>query len=294
MLACDSPRPVHKYMISFGKSPVILTAVGVVAGGAGCAHRPRREPEQSSIRYELAVDYLAKRRVEPALEELQKSLALDPENADAHNLHGLIALQQGAGYVAQAEAMSCLQGKDAEIVRRDATQKFREADQHLHKAVEIRPEFPGAWNNLAVAALQLQEYDAAIHAARNALRDITYTEPEVARANLGWAFFHKKDLQNAWKELHEASARAPGFCVGRYRLAKVYMERKEYDLAADEVESVIGRKECPIQEAYLLGGLIHERKKDSTRARELFARCTELAPRSCLAAECKRYTELIQ
>jgi type IV pilus assembly protein PilF len=272
---------------------VMGTCVAVLATGA-CASRPKRDPEQSHIRYELAVGYFRDRRVEAALEELQKALESDPQNADAHHMLGIIALNQGHDYLVQLETASCLKGRDAELVRADATRKFRDAQQSLNRAVTIQPELSTAWNNLSVAALALQEWDEAIQAARNALKNVTYAEPEVARANLGWAYFHKGELQNAWKELHEAVSRAPGFCVGHYRLAKVYVERGDAERAAEELEPVLATGRCPIQEASLLGGLVHERRKDRERAKTLFDRCITMAPRSCVADQCRRYAQLIQ
>lgn len=276
------------------RPPVLLLGCLALLAGASCATRQKNDPDQAQVRYQLAVGYYRDGRIEPALEELEKSLKADPDNADAYNMLGIIALRQGNDYVMQLEYASCLKGQDAEVVREDALGKFREAENHLRKAVGLRAEFSDAWNNLSVAAFQLHAWDEAISAARNALKDATYSQPEVARANLGWAFFQKKDLLNAWKELHEAVARAPGLCVGRYRLAKVYLERSEIDSAAEQVDAVVANKDCPIQEAYLLGGLVHERRKDRERARALFGRCIELAPRSCVAGECRRYAQLIQ
>ena len=261
----------------------------------GCASRPKRDPEQSQIRYQLAAGYFRDQRVEAAIEELQKSLQADAENADAYNMLGIIALRQGHDYLAQLETASCLRGKDAESVRGDAQAKFKEAIKNLRKAVELRPEFPEAWNNLSVAEFQLQSWDAAIEAAQNALKDAAYATPEMARANLGWAYYQKKDIQSAWKELHEAVSRAPGFCVARYRLAKVYVDRGETDQAMDALAPVVSDiRRCPIQEAQLLGGLLNERKRELASARELFQRCIDMAPRSCIADECRRYAKLIQ
>ena len=261
----------------------------------GCASRIRRDPEQSQIRYQLATGYFRDQRVEAAIEELQKALQADPENADAYNMLGLIALRQGHDYVAQLESASCLKGMDAEAVRAEAQVKFKEASKNLYKAVELRPEFPEAWNNLSVAECQLQSWDEAILAAESALKYATYATPEMARANLGWAYYQKKDFQRAWKELHEAVSRAPGFCVARYRLAKVYVDRGEIDQAADALAPVISDvKRCPIQEAQLLGGLLNERKRETAAARELFQRCVDMAPRSCIADECRRYAKLIE
>lgn len=272
----------------------IVGALATFATGVGCAPRSKRDADQSQIRYQLAADYLRGQRMEAALDELRRALALDPDNADAYNLLGLISLQQGAEYVRQAEVMACLRGADGEAVRHDATAKFREADEHLRKAVALRPDFSEAWNNLAVAALQIGSYDQASHAAQNALKDVTYPSPELARANLGWALFHKKNLNAAWKALHEAVARAPGFCVGRYRLAKVHADRGQFEEAAEQIDAVVANPACPIQEAYLLAGLVHQHRHDAVGARALFDRCVALAPRACLAGECKRYGEMIQ
>jgi type IV pilus assembly protein PilF len=274
-----------------GRGLVLALAAALLA--AGCPAQQRRDPDQSNVYYELGARYYASRRVEAAIEELQKALKADPENADAYNMLGIIALRQGHDYLQQMEAAACLKGQDAQVVREDALQKFREAEVSFRKAVQLRAEFSTAWNNLSVAALQLEEWDAAIEAAKNALKDPTYAEPQTARANLGWAYFSKKDLLNAWKELHEAASQSPGFCVGRYRLAKVYFERGEIDSAADELDAVVGNVKCPIQEAYLLAGLVHQRQKERDEARALFERCASLAPRSCMAGECRRYAELI-
>lgn len=257
--------------------------------------RPQRNLEQAQIRYELAAKYFANHRVEAALEELRLALEADPESADAHNMLGLVALKQGHDHLMQLEASSCLKGRDAELVRADAMSRFSEAERHFKRALALRPLFAEAWNNLSVAALQQRSWDEAIVAARNALKDATYATPELARGNLGWAYYEKKDLQNAWKELHEAVSRNPGFCVGRYRLAKVYVDRGEAEQAAQILEPLLAdSKRCPIQEAQLLGGLICERTRARDRARELFQRCIEMAPRSCLADECRRYAQLVK
>jgi type IV pilus assembly protein PilF len=261
---------------------------------AGCASAPKRDPDQSFIRYQLAVEYFKQNRLEASIEELDKSLKDDPENPDAHYMLGIISLRQGHDYVQNGEVQSCLTGRDAQQVRGDATAKFKEAEVHFRRAVTLRPEFPGAWNNLAVTAIQLEDWPKAVDAASRALKDSTYTEPETARANLGWAHLKMKDTQKAWKELNEAVSRAPRYCVGRYRLAKVYFERGDVVQAAENLDSILADGRCPIQEAFLLGGLVQQRRKDKERARALFIRCAQMAPRSCTAGECKRYQALLR
>ena len=159
---------------------VSIAAAAAVAVGfqlCGCATAPKREAEQSMIRYQLAADYFRGRRVEAAQVELQRALQLDTENADAHNLGGLMALEQGADSVRQAETAGCLHGQDAQAIRRDAASKFKEAEQWFRRATTLRPDFAEACNNLSVAALNLEAYDEAASAAEMALRDVAYASP---------------------------------------------------------------------------------------------------------------------
>ena len=277
-----------------GRILIMVSCIAVLTA-PGCATRTKRDPDQSQVRYQLAVGYFDNRRVEAAMEELQKAIEADPENSDAYHMLGLIALKQAHDYAEQAETFSCLKGVDAQSVRSEENKKLKEAERLFRKAVEFRPNFPQAWNSISTVALLLQAWDPAIEAAENALKDPTYDAPVFAHANLGWAYFQKKDLQNAWRELHESVSRAPGFCVGRYRLAKVYLERGDVEQSVDAIEPVLADgKRCPIQEAFLLGGLLHQRRKDTEKARELFRACADMSPRSCAAEECRRYARLIQ
>jgi Tfp pilus assembly protein PilF len=276
------------FLFTMGTCIAVLTA-------PGCATRAKRDPDQSQVRYQLAVGYFQNHREEAAIEELQKAIEADAQNAEAYNMLGLISLKQAYEYGAQAETLSCLKGDDEQSVRSEENAKLREADERFRKAVELRPNFAEAWNSLSAVALLLRAWDQAIIAAENALKDPTYNAPIFARANLGWALFHKKDLQNAWKELYESVARSPTFCVGRYRLAKVYLERGEVDQAIDVIDPLVADgKRCPIQEAFLLAGLLQERHKNSEKARGLFNACAEMSPRSCVADECRRYAQMIQ
>lgn len=262
---------------------------------AGCASHPKRDSEQAQIRFQLAAGYFRDQRVEAAIEELQKAVDADPDNADSYNMLGIIALKQGHDYLMQLETSSCLKGKDAELVRADAIGKFRQAEQEFRRAVTLRSDFAEAWNNLSVALLQQQSWDGAIQAAQSALKNPAYATPELARGNLGWAYYQKKDLQNAWKELHEALSRSPGFCVGRFRLAKVYVDRGDVEQAAEVLNPLLAdAKRCPIQEAQLLGGLVYERANSREKAQELFQHCAEMAPRSCVADQCRQYAQLIR
>ncbi|MDX2022197.1 MAG: tetratricopeptide repeat protein [Deltaproteobacteria bacterium] len=287
-------RTLGKREGSLGKILATLAITSALTSGLACASRPKKDADQSYKLFQVAVSSYEANRMEAAVGELEQALKADPDNADAHNMLGIIALRQGAEYEAQVETLSCVRGNDAEMVRLDASKRFRDARNSFAKATSIRPDFAEAWNNLSVTELNLQEWDAAIEASTAALKVGTYGAPHVARGNLGWAYYKKHDLQKAWRELQDAVSRQPGFCVGRYRLAKVLVDRGQMELADEHLAAVTADAKCPIQEAFLLAGMVAEKRNDRDRALDMFARCTSLGAKSCVAGECRRYAEMIQ
>jgi type IV pilus assembly protein PilF len=247
----------------------------------------RVDPEASQKRYLLGADYFNKGLVQPALEELLKAVELDPNNPDAHNLLGLVWLRKGAEAEELSTRNQCLKGESLTLEKAEADAQFKKAEEQFQKAVQLKPDFSEARNNLAVVMLHFGRYDDAVSLEEKALSNIVYREPYVANGNLGQAYYEKGDMVRAAKALRQALFEQPKFCVGRYRLAKVYYEQKEWDHAAEEIEQVTGDKACPIQEAYHLAGMVALRRDNRDKARDMFARCVELAPKSCLASECK-------
>jgi Tfp pilus assembly protein PilF len=245
------------------------------------------DPSGSEKQYLLASDYFSKNMIQPATAELQKALELNPDNPDAHNLLGLISLRKASEVEDLATRLQCLKGEEMTLEKVEMDGHFKKADEEFRKAVALKKDFSEALNNLAVVAMHFGKYDEAISLEEKALSNIIYREPYYAEGNLGLAYLSKNDLARAAKTLRQAVFEQPAFCVGRFRLAKVYYEQKEYDHAAEELEKVTSDKACPIQEAYHLAGLVALRRQDRPKAAEMFQRCAQLAPKSCLARECQ-------
>jgi len=106
----------------------------------------------------------------------QKALAIDPAYADALYLMGLLALEAGhhdhavdwlASAIAQAvrgEYLSALGRALQRLGRLD------EAVKAFDKAVQLRPDDPKGWKDLAVALSEAQRADEALLACRHALQ----------------------------------------------------------------------------------------------------------------------------
>ena len=238
-------------------------------------------------RYLLGADYFTKGLVEPALEELLKAVELDPNNADAHNLLGLVWLRKGAEAEELSTRNQCLKGEALALEKQEADTQFKKSEEQLRKAIALKKDFSEARNSLAVVMIHFGRYDEAVELEEKALANIVYREPFAAQGNLGQAYLEKGDYVRAAKALRQALFEQPKFCVGRYRLAKVYYQQQDWDHAAEEIDQVVTDKACPIQEAYQLAGMVALRRDNRDKAQQMFSRCIDLAPKSCLARECK-------
>ncbi len=134
-----------------------------------------------------------------AAAELRKALATKPDDAEAHNVLGLLLGRKGAS-------------------TKEVLAEFREA-------VRVRPDFAEAHNNMGLVLAQDNDEKAAITEFREALR----ISPDYAdaHANLG-AVLTTTDGEEAVHELEQAVALAPGFLKARFNLAIAYGENANY------------------------------------------------------------------
>jgi Tfp pilus assembly protein PilF len=145
---------------------------------------------------------------------------------------------------------------------------------------------------MAVISLYFHDHERARTELELALGTQFYTEKYSALANLGWAYYEQGDLVQAMTELRQSVLMNPDYCVGRYRLAQVYLDFEMTEQALEEAQRVIDDERCPIQDAHRVAGIARMRLGEGKGASDAFADCLELAPRSCLANACRQFMSL--
>ena len=131
---------------------LLMAGVLLLAGPLGCATSSPKEDKDIHIKrarshFNLAVDHIEKGRLELGLRELLTAERLDPGNPKIH--HAL-----GAAYM-----------------RKD---KVAEAEQHLLRAVEIRPDYQDARYNLSSLYLLMGRYEESIEHSEVLFDDPTF------------------------------------------------------------------------------------------------------------------------
>jgi Tfp pilus assembly protein PilF len=201
--------------------------VALALGGAlGCATtNPATQAETDrKVRshYELAVNHLKEGRTGIAIRELLAAQALDPEDPWIH--------------LALAEAYR-LKAHTAE------------AEEHLKRALALRPDLHAAKLNLSALYIQVGRYDEAIQNSRELLADATFPAPWKALTNEGYALYKLERRAEARQVLEQALEYHENFWPARLDLAILDQDEGRHLEALDGLEAVLAQKPGSIARA---------------------------------------------
>lgn len=200
--------------------------------------------------------------------EVRKTVEIGPVAADRKgrvavtiNMDGETLLRDGAGTVS-ANAWQIPQGAQREYdqaLRKVAKRDFDGALASLHRAVDIAPRFPAAWNQLGTMAYQAQQYTQAESYFRRGLKaDANAFEPLV---NLGGVLLNLGNFDEALKYNSEAVRRRPQDALAQSQLGMSYALLNRLDAAEEHLLVSIrldpdhfSRPQLTLAEVYLRKG----------------------------------------
>lgn len=263
-------------------------AICLIAALGGCPNNVEQSPEKSSKRLDICKDALSKNDLEAAEGECNKAIAYNPNNDEAFNVRGLIAMVRAFSSKNSMEVDGCLTGVDAEATDKDIQMYLAKAEQDFAQATRITPDYGEAWANRGVVATLVEDYETAKSHLTKALENpMRLMNPSLTRAHLGWALFHQENYVDAAKELRSALQFQPKMCVATYRLGRVYFAREEWEKAAEQFSTASEDPSCGSQEAsyYLMKTRMQQGLKED--AKNALAACVKLSPKSCIATKCR-------
>jgi type IV pilus assembly protein PilF len=268
----------------------VLTSLAVtVLVAAACGAGQKVDEQKSSNRLAIGEDFLRQGQLEAAVGEAKEALKYAPSNSKAYNLLGLIDVNRAVQMQMIIEVEDCLSGVDAESLLGKRDQHLLAARDSFRKAATFAHDYGEAYHGAATVDLLLDDYESAREQFSRALQFPAQLESvPLSRAGLGWAYYLLGRYAEAATELRQALRFAPSMCLAQYRLGRVYFSRKEWDKALSAFEKVVAQsKECPIQEAHLYLMKTYAKKGLVASLPGLLERCLALAPKSCVADECR-------
>ena len=154
---------------------------------------------------------------------------------------------------------------------------------YFKKAIDLKPDFPPAKNNLGLAYLRQKKLDKAIETFKELDGDLLYATPHKPLSNLGEVYFEKKEYALAEKNFKAALDIEPNFAMALRGLGKTYMAEGRITEAVQTLEKAV--QNAPNFAAlYLDLGNAYAMAREYKKALFAYNRVIELAaPNSDLA-----------
>ena len=234
----------------------VMVALGVLSCSSNLAVQKKQERASRN----LGEAYYQRGNYTAALREFLKAESLYPEDPFLQNDLGLAYKAKG---------------------RPDL------AIEHFKKALKINPDYAPAKNGLGAVYLDKGEWNTAIGYFKAVLKNLLYTTPELPMANMGWAYYNKKEYRLAEKYYRESLDLKPKFFNALRGLALTYVAMGNLDAAAKILESAI--KEYPNAALlYLDLGRLYKKSGDNEKALTAYEKAIGLAPESDLANQASK------
>ena len=227
----------------------------------GCAgNQQATTKKRTEALQRLGTSLVQQGSVRAGLEKLLEAAKLDPTNSAIH--------------------------QELALAYRDL-EEFQLSLDHFKKALELRPEFPQAWNNMGTVYLLLRQWDLAINCFQMAVGDILYRTPHFAYSNLGLAYIKKEQYQKAIASLRKALKSAPSYSPARTNMGIALERMNRWEEAMDAYKNAISvDPEYPASHFHL--GRLYMRFNRNSEAAEELHQTIKLDPRGHLAQEAKK------
>ncbi len=231
---------------ALGKLFSAFAFAALLVGLGGCKHVPsEKDRDAAGIHYDMGVE--AQLKDPPtAMRQYEMALELDPEMAEAWHAKG--------------------------VLEHMVFGKLDEARASYERALQINPRFSAALTNLGNVYLEQKRYDEAIKKYELALNDMTYREPWIAQANLGWARYKLGESRTAIENLKSSVTTNPKFCFGYLKLGNIYEEQGNLPEACRNYGKY--RESCPeMGDSYLREGVCLSKMGQTEPAKKAFEAC---------------------
>lgn len=172
----------------------------------GCAYQETARKE-AAYHYQMGLSYLGENNPTGALIEFTEAEKATPDDPELLNYLGMAYFRKG---------------------------RFDLAEQKYRRALELRPSYSEARNNLGVNYMEMKRWDDAISQLKQVTDDLFYKDQVSATINLGIAFYGKGDNAQALSILRTVAGANPGDPRAHFHLGKVYQSLDKKDLAIGE------------------------------------------------------------
>jgi Tfp pilus assembly protein PilF len=172
---------------------------------------------------------------------------VDAEKAELHLRVGTSMLQNGNYPQALSELLKAEELDNTNPVVQNnlglvyfARNRLDLAAQHIRRALQLKSDYTDAKNNLGRVLIEQEKYPEAQQILTEALKDLTFPNPEKPYLNLGLASFRQRQFKEAKNHLLHALEYQRNNCMAQTLYGRSLLELKEYANAASALDRAIG------------------------------------------------------
>jgi Tfp pilus assembly protein PilF len=189
-------------------SPLIFILFAVV----GCATLSENK-ETAELHMKIGTGHISAGNYPQALAELIQAEKLDPSNPAIQNNLGL-----------------------AYFLR----ERYDLAEKHIRMALDLKPDFSEARNNLGRTLIERGKYTEAIAEINKVIEDLTYPNPDKAYTNLGIAEFKLRNFDSAKRSFLKSIEIQRENCLAQSYYGRCLYELKDFRRSAEALDRAVG------------------------------------------------------
>jgi len=161
------------------------------------------------------------------------------------------------------------------------------------KAIQIRPNYSEAKNNLGVAYIYKKEWDKAIPYFEETTKDLLYGTPHRPLVNLGSVYYNKKKYTLSEQYYLKALKLRPNYDDALYGLGRTYLAMGKIPEAVSRIEAAV-RISSNRPRYYFDLAAAYVKSEDFKKASKAYQEVIELVPNTPLAFEASKELEKIE
>jgi type IV pilus assembly protein PilF len=170
------------------------------------------------------------------------------------------------------------------------------AMEEFKEAISLKENYSEAHNYLGTLYMDMELWDKAIEEFDKALANDMYDTPSFALYNSGWAYYNKKDYQQALIKYQQALKRDPRTVLQpqiEKNIGLVYLEQSNLSEAIQHFKTAVELAPSLYDAQFILGES-YLKIKDKANAKKAFQAVIKYSPQSAYGRKAKEYLQSIK
>ncbi len=243
----------------------VIALILVLYIAACTSTKTQARKDQATALRKLGEAYMTDKKDAAAYQKLTEAEKLNPKDPYTHFALGIFYFNKG---------------------------KYDLSIEKYKKCLELKPDFASVRNNLGIAYMAKGDYDTAISHFNELTENYFYATPHYPLANMGQAYFHKNQYENAEKYLLQSLKILPRFTIALHWLGRTYVELGNPFKAIENLEKAISQAPL-VPEIHFDLGEAYAMASQNEKAVHAYKKVIELAPDSQIGKRAESIVSMI-